>query len=103
MFNKIDLSGACKTITRNSQQILLSEFTSPQPHGFLLKTLMEVNLVANQHNYENRITKENYRPIGYVIQSYRVRLTIWLETTMGRLPFLYIREFYFKFSIFRSS
>ncbi len=57
-------TGACKVVDlADPTLIYISDFHSPPPEGYFLKTTVEVMLKANVHNFEKKLNEEIRRPV----------------------------------------
>lgn len=89
MFGKqrfyIDFLGACKALplTHDFNFIGVSDFHSPQPEGYLLKTSVEINLRDNMYNFEKQLNVEARKRISYVDKFDHIIMKVLIETSIG--------------------
>ncbi len=78
-------SGACKVLNSFSLggSINVSDFHSPQPLGYHLKTTVEIIRRADMYNFEKKLNEEYRRPIVFNNKYNAVTVRISIQTFEG--------------------
>ncbi len=85
-------SGACKVVNmaRDGPHRVIkgSEFHSPPPSGYILKTSVEIMFRMNIHNFEMRRNEETIRPVTVDNKWKAIQISMFLSDRYNNLRIL---------------